>query len=383
MSTALHFDPIRLPPHCVELRKEVRAFLRQEIAAGTFDPHGNESGDMFNRAFSKKVGAKGWIGITWPKQYGGQERSFLERYVITEEFSAHNAPVRLHFTADRQSGPVLIKYASEALKSDILPRITRGECCFGIGMSEPNSGSDLFAASTKATKTDGGYLVNGTKVWTSNAHHAHYMIGLFRTSASTKENRRHGLTQFVVDMKTPFRVTIERNKGRLGGVPESVIRNMALQNCLFDAMRNIVIVDIDGTVADCTHRQHFVQNVQKKDWKGFFSQLYLDTPRKDVYEDACEVARENDAEIVFVSARPEDYREETEAWLKKNKMDYIALVMRRKGDSRPDTDVKRDIYNRYLKQYDVVKVFDDRPAVIRMWEAEGLDVEDVGNGEEF
>ena len=187
----------------------------------------------------------------------------------------------------------------------------------------------------------------------------------------------------VVDMKTPFRVSIERNKGRLGGVPESVIRNMALQYGLFEAMRNIVIVDIDGTVADCTHRQHFVQNVQKKDWKGFFSQLHLDTPRKEVYEDACEVARENDAEIVFVSARPEDYREGTERWLRDNKMDYIALVMRRKGDSRPDTDVKRDIYNRYLKQYDVVKVFDDRPAVIRMWEAEGLDVEDVGNGEEF
>jgi alkylation response protein AidB-like acyl-CoA dehydrogenase len=70
-------------------------------------------------------------------------------------------------------------------------------------MSEPNSGSDLFAAQTRATRTEGGWLVNGTKVWTSNAHHAHYMIGLFRTSAPTRENRRHGLTQFVVDMKTP------------------------------------------------------------------------------------------------------------------------------------------------------------------------------------
>ena len=202
MSTALAFDPIRLPAHCVALRKEVRAFLKDEIASGTFDPNGNETGDMFNREFSRKVGAKGWIGITWPKQYGGQERSFLERYVITEEFSAHNAPVKLHFTADRQSGPVLIKYANEAIKSEILPRITRGDCCFGIGMSEPNSGSDLFAASTKATKTAGGYLVNGTKVWTSNAHQADYMIALFRTSPATKENRRHGLTSFLVDMKS-------------------------------------------------------------------------------------------------------------------------------------------------------------------------------------
>src|SRR5690348_7503363 len=70
-------------------------------------------------------------------------------------------------------------------------------------MSEPNSGSDLFAARTKATKTKGGWLINGTKIWTSNAHQAHYLIGLFRTSPATKENRRHGLTQFLVDMKTP------------------------------------------------------------------------------------------------------------------------------------------------------------------------------------
>ena len=85
----------------------------------------------------------------------------------------------------------------------MLPRICKGEVCFAIGMSEPGSGSDLFAAKTKATKTEGGWLINGTKIWTSNAHQAHYLIGLFRTSPPTKENRRHGLTQFLVDMKTP------------------------------------------------------------------------------------------------------------------------------------------------------------------------------------
>src|SRR5258708_37989903 len=85
----------------------------------------------------------------------------------------------------------------------ILPRICRGEVCFVIGMSEPGSGSDLFAAKAKATKTNSGGLINGTKIWTSNAHIADYMIGLFRPSPPTKENRRHGLTQFLVDMKTP------------------------------------------------------------------------------------------------------------------------------------------------------------------------------------
>jgi acyl-CoA dehydrogenase len=86
---------------------------------------------------------------------------------------------------------------------DILPRICRGEVCFSIGMSEPNSGSDLFAAKTKATKTDGGWLINGSKIWTTSAHMADYMIAIFRTSAPTKENRRHGLTQFLVNMKKP------------------------------------------------------------------------------------------------------------------------------------------------------------------------------------
>jgi alkylation response protein AidB-like acyl-CoA dehydrogenase len=203
MSSTIEFDPIRLPPEAEELRTEVRAFLKEEIAAGTFDPHSAHLGGSFNPEFSRKVGDRGWIGLTWPKEYGGQERSFLERYVVTEEFRVSGAPTRAHFTADRQSGPMLLKYAPDEVKQDIVPRITRGECYFCIGMSEPDSGSDLFAAKTKAEKTADGWLINGRKVWTSNAHRSHYMIGLFRTSSATDDNRRHGLTQFLVDMSTP------------------------------------------------------------------------------------------------------------------------------------------------------------------------------------
>jgi len=202
MTAAIQFDQLRLPPECEKLRAEVRAFIAEEIEGGSIKPSGATGGDSFSREFSRKVGAKGWLGMTWPKKYGGHERTFLERYVVTEELRVANAPTRLHFVADRQSGPILIKYAPEHIKIKVLPAICRGECCFAIGMSEPNSGSDLFAARTKATKTDGGWLINGTKIWTSNAHQADYMIGLFRTSQPTKENRRHGLTQFLVDMKT-------------------------------------------------------------------------------------------------------------------------------------------------------------------------------------
>ena len=194
-------EPVELPPEAKELRQEVRAFLKREAALGNFSPGRGKGG--FSREFSRRVGAQGWIGMTWPKAYGGHERSQLERYVVTEEMLAAGAPTRAHSTADRQSGPVILRYGQEEIRQQILPKIANGELCFCIGLSEPNSGSDVFAASTRAAKTDGGWLVNGRKIWTSYAHEADYMIALLRTSPPTKENRRHGLTQFLVAMKTP------------------------------------------------------------------------------------------------------------------------------------------------------------------------------------
>ncbi|WP_375690821.1 acyl-CoA dehydrogenase family protein [Pseudooceanicola sp. LIPI14-2-Ac024] len=200
MTVALRFDPVRLPDHVQDLRAEVRAFVRDQAEQGVYDPATFEhSSDSMDR-FAKAVAAKGWIGMAWPRQYGGQERSFLERYVVNEEFLVARAPTRRYFVADRQSGPTLIRYASERIKQEVLPRIIAGEAMFCIGMSEPNSGSDLFAAQAKATKVDGGWRLNGAKIWTTGAQHADYMIGLFRTSKPTEENRRHGLTSFLVDM---------------------------------------------------------------------------------------------------------------------------------------------------------------------------------------
>src|ERR1700728_661117 len=201
MQNNFQFDPIELPPECKELRQEVRAFLKQEMDAGTFSPSGRRGDNA--ALFAKKVGAKGWIGMTWPKEYGGGGRTQLERYVVTEEMLAHRAPTRHYSTADRQSGPMILRYGQEAVRQEYLPRIASGELCFCIGLSEPNSGSDVFAASTRATRTEGGWLVNGRKIWTSNAHQADYMIGLLRTSNKTPENHRHGLTQFLIAMKSP------------------------------------------------------------------------------------------------------------------------------------------------------------------------------------
>lgn len=201
MSSLLRFDPVQLPPETEQLRAEVRAFIAAEVVEGSLASWA-ESDTSFNPAFSKKLGARGWIGMTWPKTYGGHERSALERYVVVEELLAAGAPLSSHWVADRQSGPLLLRYGSEAQKRAVLPRIARGELCFCIGMSEPNSGSDLASVQTTAIRAGGGWRLNGTKLWTSWAHKAHYMIALARTSPLAGD-KHVGLSQFLVDLSLP------------------------------------------------------------------------------------------------------------------------------------------------------------------------------------
>lgn len=199
----VRFDPAPQGEAVAALRAEVRAFLYAEADAGRFDPMNQDPEKRFDRAFSARVGARGWIGMTWPKELGGHGRSYAERYAVTEELLAGNAPIRAHFVADRQSGPMLIKYAEPHVRDNLLPKIVAGELSFCIGMSEPDSGSDLFAARAKATKTNRGWSLSGRKVWTTLAHRADWMIGIFRTTPPSDDNRRQGLTQFLVDMKSP------------------------------------------------------------------------------------------------------------------------------------------------------------------------------------
>ena len=138
--------------------------------------------------------------MTWPKEYGGGERSFFERYVVTEELLAAGAPVGAHWIADRQSGALILRYGTEAQKQQYVPPITRGESFFSIGMSEPNSGSDLASVRTTAQRTADGWLVNGTKLWSTDAHRNHHMIALVRTEP-LGDNRHAGLSQLVIDLR--------------------------------------------------------------------------------------------------------------------------------------------------------------------------------------
>ena len=198
---AFTFELCELPPAAEALRAEVRAFLRAEL--GDLSPvRRARSWGGWDREFSRKMGARGWIGMTWPKRYGGHERSALERYVVLEEMLAAGAPVSAHWVADRQSGPLLLRFGTEAQRQRFLPAIARGELAFAIGMSEPDSGSDLASIRTRAERAPGGYRVNGTKVWTSNAHRSDYMIALFRTHHDPAK-KHEGLSQFLVDTKSP------------------------------------------------------------------------------------------------------------------------------------------------------------------------------------
>jgi alkylation response protein AidB-like acyl-CoA dehydrogenase len=206
MPATFRFALRDLPPEAESLRDEVRQFLKEQFS-GAAPLKRAKSWGGFDREFSRRVGARGWIGMTWPKKYGGHERSYLERYVVLEEMLAAGAPVSAHWVADRQSGPLLLRFGTEAQRERILPGIVRGELAFAIGMSEPDSGSDLASIRTRATKVDGGYLVNGTKVWTSNAHLSDYLIALFRTQV-VPDKKHEGLTQFLVDLRSTKGITI-------------------------------------------------------------------------------------------------------------------------------------------------------------------------------
>jgi alkylation response protein AidB-like acyl-CoA dehydrogenase len=208
------FDAVKMPASAEKLRHEVRAFLAEEQVRGAFKPARN-SWNTYDADFSRKCGERGWIGMRWPKAYGGHERSALERYVVTEEMLAGGAPVGAHWVADRQSGHQILRYGSERAKRELLPKIAAGQCFFAIGMSEPDSGSDLAAVRTRATKVEGGWKISGTKVWTSNAHRAHYKITLAR-SAPKSDDRHAGMTQFIIDLARPG-VTVRPIHNLYGG----------------------------------------------------------------------------------------------------------------------------------------------------------------------
>jgi hypothetical protein len=182
------------------LRDEVRSFLGERSADWSTRTIA-QSWVGFDRQFSLEVGARGWIGMTWPRRYGGGERSWQERYVVLEEMLACGAPIGAHSTGDRQSGPLLLRVGSDQQKREFLPRLARGEISICIGLSEPDTGSDLASLRTSAVPYRDGWKISGRKIWTTNAHRSEFMLALVRTGDA--DDRRTGLSQFLIDLASP------------------------------------------------------------------------------------------------------------------------------------------------------------------------------------
>ncbi len=195
--------PTDLPARAAELRARVRAFLAEERAAGAWVPRSDVWLSGWDERFTRELGRRGWLGMTLPPEYGGAGASPLDRYVVTEELLAAGAPVAAHWVADRQIGPTLLRFGTEAQRRKFLPGIAAGEVYFGIGMSEPDAGSDLAAVRTRAERVEGGWRLTGTKVWTSGAHRAHAFFALARSAPRDDANRHAGLSQFIVELDSP------------------------------------------------------------------------------------------------------------------------------------------------------------------------------------
>ncbi|BAN27615.1 acyl-CoA dehydrogenase family protein [Caballeronia insecticola] len=195
------FHLTALPAEAEAFRAQVKQFLDEHLPSAPADVRAR-SWMGFDADFSRRLAARGWIGLTLPASYGGAGMDAFRRFVLVEELLAAGAPVAAHWIADRQSGPLILRYGTEAQKDFYLPRICAARAFFCIGMSEPDAGSDLASVRTRAVRCDGGWRLTGRKIWTTNAQHCQYMIALVRSSGAP-EDRQKGLSQFIVDLSLP------------------------------------------------------------------------------------------------------------------------------------------------------------------------------------
>ncbi|MCD2195321.1 acyl-CoA dehydrogenase family protein [Actinomycetospora endophytica] len=184
------------------LRREIREFLTEQRAAGAFTPTVDVFARSHDPAFSARLGGRGWLGMTWPAEYGGHERSVLERFAVLEELLAAGAPIGAHWIAERQTGPLLLRLGTEDQRRRFLPAIAAGELFVSIGMSEPDSGSDLASVRTRAEPVEGGWSLSGRKIWSTFAHRSGWLLALVRTGPPG-DDRHGGLSQMFVDLSSP------------------------------------------------------------------------------------------------------------------------------------------------------------------------------------
>ena len=212
------------------------------------------------------------------------------------------------------------------------------------------------------------------------------------TMQSWKDLAKDLATVEIVDMTdVPVEECVFRDANREKSVGGTVIKNMALRYGLKTfSPDSVVLCDIDGTIADTTHRLHYVTKPEgapddwKKDWKGFFSEMEADPVRLDVQKILVDLYNKGHT-IIFLSARPDSYRDVTLKWLADKTLSFAyTLIMRQSHDKRPDTEVKASMFDLHFPDKGVIHtIIDDRPSVIRMWKEMGLNVVDVGAGIDF
>jgi alkylation response protein AidB-like acyl-CoA dehydrogenase len=182
-----------------ELRERARKVATEAVAR--YGRHNDSWINGYSKEFAKEMAAQGWIGMTWPTEFGGGGRPPIDRLIVGEELIAAGAPIAAMWFADRQMGPTLIAYGRPDQQAEFLPKILSGETTWCIGMSEPNAGSDLASLTTSARRDGDEWVINGQKIWTSFGAQADYCYLICRTS---KEGPPHaGISEIVVPMDTP------------------------------------------------------------------------------------------------------------------------------------------------------------------------------------
>ena len=182
-------------------RAELRAWLAAHLPAGTRPPEDEIERRRFQRAWQRDLAAGGWVGIQWPREYGGRGAGLKEQIIFTEEMARARAPEILDPVSVNIVGPTLIRFGTAAQKARWLPRIRPADEVWCLGFSEPNAGSDLASLRCRAVRDGDHWVVTGQKVWSSKAHFADWCLLLVRTDAEAPKHK--GISCLVVDMRSP------------------------------------------------------------------------------------------------------------------------------------------------------------------------------------
>src|SRR5688572_30138500 len=188
------------PPDAEAFRTEIRAWLEEHFPADYEELRGEER-QAFLKKWVRTLYEGGWICASWPEEYGGKNLSTMESVVLNEEFARAGAPMRADFFGDTLVGPTILQWGTEEQKKEFLPKILRGEISWCQGFSEPDAGSDLAGLKARAELDGDEWVVNGQKVWTTQAQYADYVFLLARTDPDAPKHA--GISYLLVPMKQP------------------------------------------------------------------------------------------------------------------------------------------------------------------------------------